>query len=123
MGIRDNIYGLFFGKCDIYELTESVDEAGVSSFVKTPVLEGVDCRLVFGGRENYAAHKNASEGKHRNSPAINIRVFTGPDIVIKAGSIIEVEQNGVRYPLRSTGESAVYRHHRETPAVPFWEEV
>ena len=123
MGIRDNIYGLFFGKCDIYELRESVDGDGGSSFVKDLVHEGVDCRLVFGGRENFAAHRNAAENEHRNTATLNVRVFTSSDIHIKPGSIIVVEQNGIKYPLRSTGESSVYRHHSETLAVPCMEEV
>lgn len=123
MGIRDNIYGLFFGKCDIYELAEEVNELGISTFERVLVHSDVDCRLVFGGRENFAAHRNAAEAEHKNNASLNVRVFTSSDIHIKAGSIITVRQNGLEYRLRSTGESAVYRHHSETLAVPDDEEV
>lgn len=123
MGIRDNIYGLFFGKCDIYELEETVNEMGVSTFERVLKYGDVDCRLVFGGRENFAAHRNAAGDEHKNNSALNVRVFTSSDIHIKAGSIITVRQNGLEYRLRSTGESAVYRHHSETLAVPDYEEV
>ncbi len=123
MGIKENIISLFFGKCDIYETRAFTDERGVTKEALQPVYEDVDCRLVFGGRDNYSAQRTASGRAHKNDSVLNVRVFLSPDIYVRAGSIIRVRQNGHFYSLRSTGEGAVYRYHQELMAVPYYSEV
>lgn len=123
MGIKENIISLFFGRCDIYEMENAVDERGVTGQVSMLKQSDVECRLVFGGSEGFAAYRSASENTHKNDLRMNVRVFLSPDTDIKAGSILVVRQNGSEYRLRSTSEGALYRHHREVLAVPYESEV
>jgi hypothetical protein len=123
LGIREDITSLYHGECDIYELDEKRDERGVSTFERVSVQSGVKCRLVFSSREGFALLRNAAQATQSTDYILNVRVFLPPDIYVKAGSIMEVRQNGVSYLLRATAEGARYKYHQEVMAVPEKEEV
>lgn len=123
MGIKEDITGLYHGECDIYELAESRDDRGVSTFDRVKVQSGVKCRLVFASREGFALIRNAAQATQKTDYSLNVRVFLSPDIYVKAGSLMEVRQNDVTYYLRATAEGARYRYHQEVMAVPEKEEV
>jgi|GEM_PF-7026888 len=114
---------LFFGRCDIYEMEEITDAIGVTGADMVLKYTDIECRLVFGGRENYGTHKNAGKAVHKNDALLNVRVFLAPDIYVKPGSILRVRQNGISYRLRSTAEGCVYRNHQEIMALPDYNEV
>lgn len=123
MGIKENIISLFFGRCDIYETEDITDDRGVTGAEPVLKYNDIECRLVFGGRENYGNHKNAGNDAHKNNSLLNVRVFMAPDIYVKPGSILRVRQNGISYRLRSTAEGCIYRNHQEIMALPDYSEV
>lgn len=123
MGVKEDIIRLFYGRCDIYETEHKTDERGVTGEQAVLKYADVECRLVFGGKENFAGYKTAGNAPHKNNTALNIRLFLSPDISVKAGSILNVRQNGIAYSLRSASEPARYRHHQEITAIPTFSEV
>lgn len=122
LGIKDNIVKLYFGRCDIEELIEAVDERGVTVQERKLKYSDLPCRIVFGSRQGYGALRNTDKA-HRTSSMIDLRVFLDPDIDVKPGSVLSVRQGGRVYSLRCSAQAAVYRHHQEIMALPDYSEV
>lgn len=123
MGIKENVLSLFYGRCDIYETVQTIDDRGVTGESAYLRESDVECRLVFSGRENYSLLRSAGCGTHKNDNVLNVRVFLPPEVNVRAGSILRVRQNGAVYRLKSTAEPVRYIHHIEVGAVPEESEV
>lgn len=122
MGIRDNIVKLYFGKCSVEELEERVDERGVTVQERVLKYSDLPCRLVYGSRQGYGALRG-TDNAHKTNSFADLRVFLDPDIYVKPGSVLTINQGGRAYRLRCSAQAAVYRHHQEIMVLPDYSEV
>lgn len=72
-----------------------------------PVHEGLACRL------SHSRTMTTAEDNAVANVVITIQLFINPEILIKAGSKIEVTQNGRKQVYKRSGEPAVYPTHQE----------
>lgn len=99
---------LWIGKCTIYEYQDVTDpETYQTTKNEIPVLIDEPCRLSY----NYEQATNIQNGAAVVSQSITL--FIRPDLVIKAGSVIEVTQNNVTERYKGSGKPAVYSNHQQ----------
>lgn len=99
---------LWTGKCTIYEYQDVTDPLTYQTTQKlVPILEDEPCRLSY----NREQSTNIANGAAVVSQSITL--FIRPDLTIKAGSVIEITQNGVTEKYKGSGKPAVYRNHQE----------
>lgn len=99
---------LWTGKCTIYEYQDITDpETFQTTQQEVPVLIDEPCRLSY----NHEQATNIQSGAAVVSQSITL--FIRPDLVIKAGSVIEITQNNVTERYKDSGKPAVYRNHQE----------
>lgn len=122
VGVQNNIVQLYFGKCDVWELKDSIDDRGVTVQKRVLKYSDLPCRLVFGSRRNYSGLKG-TDNAHKTNAIADLRVFLDPDVRVEAGSVITVRQGGRVYALRCTAQAAVYKYHQEIMALPDCSEV
>lgn len=99
---------LWTGECTIYEY-EDVDDpiTHQTTQVEVPVLIDEPCRLSY----KHEQATNIQSGAAIVSQSITL--FIRPDLVIKAGSVIEITQHGVTCKYKGSGKPAVYCNHQE----------
>lgn len=103
-GAREQLYT---GRCTIAEYRQLRDEASkISSGSEVVAYENLPCRLSY---EKIVA---AGEGRAA-AVSQQVKLFLAPDIVVKPGSKITVEQDGHRQEFAASGEPAVYATHQE----------
>lgn len=96
---------LWTGRCDIYEYKSSDKGIVETSLVK--VSEAIPCRISFEkGQSSNSSTVQSSKEQYT-------KLILSNDIEIKAGSLLEVEQNGRRTRYKSSGEPAIYSSHQE----------
>ena len=94
--------------CSVVEFQEITDElTHITSQREVTVLENVPCRISF---ENI---RQTEQTETANSKSQTVKLFVSPEINIRAGSKVIVEQNGVTTAFCASGENAVYFSHRE----------
>lgn len=99
---------LWKGKCTIYEYRDIVDPiTHLTTQKEVPVLVDEPCRLSY----NFEQATNIRSGAAVVSQSITL--FIRPDLVINAGSVIEITQNGVTEKYKGSGQPAVYTNHQE----------
>lgn len=99
---------LWVGSCTIYEYKDTVDPITFqSTYQLTPILVNEPCKLSF-TREPTAAISNGAAQIEQFTT-----LFIRPDIVVKAGSVIEVTQRGVTTKYKRSGLPAIYSNHQE----------
>ena len=99
---------LWTGKCTIYEYRDITDpETFQTTQEEVPVLIDEPCRLSY----NHEQATNIQSGAAVVSQSITL--FIRPDLVIKAGSVIEITQNNVTERYKGSGQPAVYSNHQE----------
>lgn len=108
MNFKSAIEMLYVGKCNIYEMQDTVDPTThITSQTLTEVHHNVPCRLSF-----YSS-PTANESGSVNMYEQTTKLFLSPEIEIKPSSLIEVTQNGVTRNYKRSGESAIYFAHQE----------
>lgn len=98
---------LWNGKCDVYNLTKTVNKHGITKSEYIKVLEDIPCRL------SYKTINNTTDAKPYSVPIQVIKLFLSSDIEVKTGSEIEVRQNGITKRYKHSGVGAFYTHHQE----------
>lgn len=99
---------LWTGKCTIYEYQDVTDEETKQTTQKeVPVLIDEPCRLSY----RHEQSTNIQSGAAVVSQSITL--FIRADLVIKAGSVIEITQHGVTNKYKGSGQPAVYCNHQE----------
>lgn len=103
---HESIY--YTGLCTIIEYTSVTDpNTKRTTQQETTVLEGQPCCLSF---ESTSA---ASQTDTVTEIAQGIKLFLAPEVAVKAGSKIIVEQDGVTTAYSASGLPAVYPGHQE----------
>lgn len=107
---RKAVESQYKGVCTIYEHAEIEDPDTGETIVSpepVPVQENIPCKL---SKKTIAP---ANESEIANNIKYEPVLFISPDIEVKAGSIIEVTQNGVTRKFIRSGEPFVYETHQE----------
>lgn len=105
---RKGIESLYNGKCTITE-QQKVKKANHSTgFVETVVLENQPCRLSFS-----TINTTTSTDLGASSVTQITKLFIAPDIQVKPGSKLTIEQNGVVTEYKNSGQPAYYGTHQE----------
>ena len=108
IAVRKAIESTYDGVCSVVEFQEITDElTHITSQREVTVLENVPCRISF---ENI---RQTEQTETANSKSQTVKLFVSPEINIRAGSKVIVEQNGVTTAFCASGENAVYFSHRE----------
>lgn len=112
--VRAVIEKAYDGVCSIVEYRDVEDrESGFTRKEEVEVVHGQPCKLSF--ELNYPSEQTdtVSEISQR------AKLFIAPEIAVKNGSKIIVEQYGKKAEYCCCGETAVYPTHREIRVSPF----
>ena len=106
---RKAIESMYSGFCDIIERRDVKDEKSkiTKKNIDVIVAEDVPCKLSFEKIESVLQTETFAE------TAQGVKLFIAPEIEVKAGSKIIVEQNGVKNEYYASGDRAVYPTHAE----------
>ena len=107
--VRRAVERLYKGVAVISELKAEKNEAtgGELPAKFVPVAEDVKCRLSF------STVRTTDESESTAAVVQVVKLFCSPDITIKPGSRITVEQEGRTTVYEASGAPAVYRSHQE----------
>lgn len=105
---RKAVESTYEGVCTVMERRDVRDEkTKITRKEEAPVIENQPCKLSF---EKLTA---AQQTETAAALAQGAKLFIAPEMKIKAGSKIIVEQNGVITEYSASGEPAVYLSHSE----------
>ncbi|WP_196603084.1 hypothetical protein [Pectinatus frisingensis] len=99
---------LYDGKCTVYEHKKTRNTiTHETTGEEIPVHINIPCRLSF--NSSPATDKTQTV----DTLSQNIKLFISPDIIIKAGSKIDVKQNNNTTVYKNSGQPAIYATHQE----------
>lgn len=106
---RKAVESTYTGTCAIIERRDIRDEATkiTRKNEEVPIVKNQPCKLSFEKLNAIIQTDTAA------IQAQGAKLFIAPEIRVKAGSKIIVEQNGVTAEYSSSGEAAVYLSHAE----------
>ena len=112
---RQAVEMLYEGTCTVYEKSNVTDpDTKITSQKEIAVHEDVACRLCF--VKVPPVHKQAEGAKQEQQ----VKLFLAPEIKVKPGSKVVVEQNGITGTYKMSSLAAVYTGHQEI-ALEAWE--
>lgn len=106
---RKAIESTYTGVCTIIERRDVRDEKTkiTRKNEEVPVVENQPCKLSF-EKLNAVVQTDTAARQTQGT-----KLFIAPEIKVKPGSKIVVEQNGVKIEYSASGEAAVYLSHAE----------
>lgn len=104
---RKAVESLYDGICTVIEYQEFKKENKSTGHKEVVVLEKQPCRLSFSTITDTSTSDTASHLVQ------TVKVFLAPELAIKAGSKLDITQNGVTTSYKSSGVPAVYQTHQE----------
>lgn len=105
---RKAIESTYSGTCTILEYQDVKDEkTKITRKKEVPIIENQPCKLSF-EKLNAVALTRAAAGQTQG-----VKLFLAPEILVKSGSKIVVEQNGVKTEYFASGKPAIYSSHME----------
>lgn len=107
--LKKAIESRYNGVCTITQYQQS--EGDINDTVPFITAKNVPCRL------SYKSISNTNQTETGEVLTQAIKLFLSPDIVIKAGSKVEVTQNNNTVVYQSAGQPAVYTLHQEIELV------
>lgn len=117
--VASKLYG---SVCTIIENEKYISDNGATNFRRKVVVENEPCRLSYssfsyGKNGDNGIYYSSKESKNSGNMAYSslqvIKLFIRPDIKIKNGSRVIVEQNGIKEEFINSGKPAVYSGHQE----------
>ena len=106
--VRKAIESLYIGSCTVSEYQKVIKPNKSTGFKEVVVLENQPCRASF---ENINA-TNSTDNLASSVVQI-ITLFIAPELEIKPGSKITVNQNSTVKSYKLSGEPALYDTHQE----------
>ena len=100
--IRKAKESMYIGVLSVVEYRKVKNEDKTTGFEEVIVLENEPCKLSF---------KNVTSTSDTQSFSVlaqSISLILSPDVIIRAGSKIIVNQNGITQEYKNSGEAAVY---------------
>lgn len=110
--VRKVIERAYEGSCTVVEYRDVVD-GGITRKKEIAVSENLPCKLSF--ELNYPSEQTDTVSMISQ----RAKLFISPDVNVKNGSKIIVEQYGKKTEYCCCGETAVYPTHREIRVAPF----
>lgn len=104
---RKALESLYDGKCTITEHQKVQRENKSTGFEDVVVLQDQPCRLSF------STISSTNETDTASHLVQAVKVFLAPDIVVKAGSKLDITQNGQMTSYKASGVPALYDTHQE----------
>lgn len=105
---------LYEDTCTVYEYRSVKDEnTKLTGMEEAVVLENQPCKLSFEGLNTTDSSGSATEKK------ISVKLFTPPDVAIKAGSKIVVTHRDETTAYCSSGEPGKFATHQEIELALF----
>lgn len=99
---------LYEDSCTVYEYKDVTDEKTNRTKKKEiPVLEDIPCKLSFESMSTTGEKEMAAEKK------ISTKLFLSPDVVVNAGSKIEVTHAGETVAYSNSGVPGKFFSHQE----------
>lgn len=99
---------LWIGTCTVLEYLPITDPITHQTTHRlTAVAEDEPCRISFSTLSVSDVQDNVAK------PVQTTKLFIRPDLEIKAGSVLEITQHGVKNRYRRSSEPAVYTNHQE----------
>ena len=112
--VRGAVERAYDGVCSVVEYRDAVDEvSGITRKKEVVVAEGVACKLSF--ELNYPSEQTDTVSVISQ----RAKLFVAPEVKVRNGSKIVVEQYGKKAEYCCCGETAVYPTHREIRVAPF----
>lgn len=110
---RAAVESAYDGVCSVVEFRNVRGDDGICRQCETVVYRDIPCKLSF--ELNYPVRQTDSAA----SVSQRAKLFVAPEVNVKNGSKIVVEQYGKRAEYGFSGETAVYPTHREIRVSPF----
>lgn len=110
---RAAVESLYDGVCSIVEYQTVRESDGICRQREVTVFRDVPCKLSF--ELNYPVQQTETIA----AASQRAKLFVAPEINVKNGSKIIVEQYGKKAEYGFSGETAVYPTHREIRVSPF----
>lgn len=108
VNVRSALESLYSGTCEIINKAKVKNPTTLQiSFEDVVTVTGQKCRLSYSSISAVNQESGASTKKQV------IKLFLPPDIEVKAGAKIVVNQNGVTKTYKAASEPAVYTNHQE----------
>lgn len=105
---------MYTGSCSVYEYRSAADKATkVTTKQEVEVLSDQPCRKSYSNIQTTDTSTGAPKAD------ISVKLFLAPEIRIKPGSKIRVEQDGLVEYYASSGRPAEYPTHQEIMLAPF----
>lgn len=105
---RKAIESTYAGTCTIIEHQEVTDtETHLTDFEDVTVVKNQSCKLSFEKINTVVQTETAA------SISQAVKLFIAPEIKVKGGSKIIVEQDGMKNEYSASGEPAIYKSHQE----------
>lgn len=111
--VRAAVESAYDGICSIIEYQSVRGSDGICRQQETVVWENIPCKLSF--ELNYPVSQTDTVAVASQ----RAKLFVAPEISVKNGSKIIVEQYGKKAEYGFSGETAVYPTHREIRVSPF----
>lgn len=111
--VRKAVESTFDGVCSIFEYKTVQDADGISRQREEEVYSRIPCKLSY--ELNYPLRQTDAAAVISQ----RVKLFIAPEIDVKNGSKIVVEQFGKKVEYGFSGEAAVYPTHREIRLSPF----
>lgn len=105
--VKSHVEKLYNGKCNIFLYENKQNSLGIDTTEKRLIYENIPCRLSF------QSFPYSSQTETVDLLTQSVKLFLSPDIEVKAGSEIEVIQNGKKEIYNCSSQPAVYISHQE----------
>jgi hypothetical protein len=107
VAVRKAIELSYIGTCSVIERQKITKANKSTGFEEVTILENQPCRLSF---ERIAS---VSEGEAASKLTQVTKLLIAPEVEIKPGSKLVIEQNGLTSEYKRSGEPAIYNTHQE----------
>ena len=107
VAIRKAIESQYIGTCTITEHQKVKKENKSTGFEDVVVLENQPCKL------SYEKVTNTNQTETAAGLIQTAKLFISPEIQIKPGSKLTINQNGITTDYKNSGEPAIYQTHQE----------
>ncbi len=107
----EHLQKMYLGRCDVYELIESIQVNHSTEYIETKVLSDVPCKL------SYQNVNTTKQDNINNDFSQSVKLFIDNGFDIKVGSKIVVTQDGVTNTYKCSGKPSVFMAHQEIGLV------
>lgn len=105
--VRNAIEKTYNGKCTVIEKQKIQNDDHSTAFKNIVICQNQPCRVSF------ESITSSNQTDSANAVSQTIKLFISPDLNIKPGSKISVEQDNLKSTYECTGIPAIYPTHQE----------